>query len=364
MSLSQKTMSRFGILLVLVYLLSCSYGRPQDNGRAQVKTNSHTRKNPGFQVGKVVTAGGAAEIFLRNLYQNHFYDDGQVKTSNSTVSEIIHSVQGNVDAACKLFCFDVKGIDPKEHIEKAEIRIKFSHIAGKTFSDDEIATFGLYDKNSGKLITKSAHRGADSNWIVFPMVETAVVQWFQSTGAIHEVQVKVVTASANNTVPKALICNATSGDSDGVFMVIYTDGRQLQEADYAPFLRSRLRRDIGMNKTSFQPSANKTDLCTRRDMYINTKQTFGSFLIAPLSFNAYNCVGKCDLNAAPASFSNHAMVRSLAAERMDGGGKVALHCCVATNFSTDMLGIMYFKRDGHVILRQYRNMVATECGCR
>ena len=131
----------------------------------------------------------------------------------------------------------MKGIDPKEHVEKAEIRIKFSHIAGKTLSDDEIAAFGLYDKKSGKLITKSALQGADSNWIVFAMVETAVVQWFQSNGAIHEVQVKVVTASANNTVPKALICNATSGDSDGVFMVIYTDGRQLQEAEYAPFLR-------------------------------------------------------------------------------------------------------------------------------
>ena len=127
---------------------------------------------------------------------------------------------------------------------------------------------------------------------------------------------------------------------------------------------SRLRRDIGMNKTNSRPSTNDTDLCTRRDLHINTKQTFGNFLIAPLSFNAYDCVGKCDLTAGAASFSNHAVVRSLAAERMDGGGKVVLNCCVATNFSTDMLGIMYFKKDGHVILRQYRDMVATECGCR
>ena len=127
---------------------------------------------------------------------------------------------------------------------------------------------------------------------------------------------------------------------------------------------SRLRRDIGMNKTNSRPSTNDTDLCTRRDLHINTKQTFGNFLIAPLSFNAYDCVGKCDLAAGAASFSNHAVVRSLAVERMDGGGKVVLNCCVATNFSTDMLGIMYFKKDGHVILRQYRDMVATECGCR
>lgn len=95
MYLSEKSMSYSGMLLILLHLLSPSNGRPQNHGRAQVNTNFHTGKNHGFQVGKVFTAGGAAEIFLRNLYHDYFYDDGQVKATNSTVSEIIHSVQGN-----------------------------------------------------------------------------------------------------------------------------------------------------------------------------------------------------------------------------------------------------------------------------
>ena len=68
------------------------------------------------------------------------------------------------------------------------------------------------------------------------MVETAVVQWFQSIDTVHEVQVKVVSDSADDSVPKPLISNTTNGKSDGVFMVVYTDGRQLQEVEYDPFL--------------------------------------------------------------------------------------------------------------------------------
>ena len=116
------------------------------------------------------------------------------------------------------------------------MRINFQKIFGQAFSDDKLGSCGLYDKKTGRLITKSALQGADPNWIVFPMVETAVVQWFQSIDTVHEVQVKVVSDSADDSVPKPLISNTTNGNSDGVFMVVYTDGRQLQEVEYYPFL--------------------------------------------------------------------------------------------------------------------------------
>lgn len=159
----------------------------------------------------------------------------QKKKNQTPHSETIRLLLA-VDAASKLIRFDVKGIDPKEHVEKAEIRINFQKIVGQVFSDDKLGSCGLYDKKTGRLITKSALQGADPNWIVFPMVETAVVQWFQSIDTVHEVQVKVVSDSADDSVPKPLISNTTNGNSDGVFMVVYTDGRQLQEVEYDPFL--------------------------------------------------------------------------------------------------------------------------------
>ena len=119
-----------------------------------------------------------------------------------------------------------------------------------------------------------------------------------------------------------------------------------------------------MNLAAALPYRDNLSLCSRHDLHINAKRTFGNLLIAPLSFNAYGCAGRCDVTAAPGSFSNHAMVRSIAAEQWDGDGNLPLPCCVPVSFSTNMLGILYSKESGHVVLRQYQNMVATECGCR
>ena len=99
MSLHEKAMSCFCILLALLYFSSCSSGQPKDDSRAQVKTDFHKRDDTGVNVGKAARTtgnlGGAAELFLRNLYHNYFYEDGQIKAKDSAVSEIIHSVQGN-----------------------------------------------------------------------------------------------------------------------------------------------------------------------------------------------------------------------------------------------------------------------------
>ena len=98
MSLHEKAMSCFCILLALLYFSSSSTGQPEDDGRAQVKIALHKRDGTGFNVGKAGRTtgylGGAAEMFLRNLYHNYFYEDGQIKAKDSAVSEIIHSVQG------------------------------------------------------------------------------------------------------------------------------------------------------------------------------------------------------------------------------------------------------------------------------
>lgn len=128
---------------------------------------------------------------------------------------------------------------------------------------------------------------------------------------------------------------------------------------------SRFRRDskTNTNKTAVIPSSSPAVLCSRRDLHINAKHIFGNLIIAPLSFNAYDCAGKCDVTFAPGSFSNHAIVRLTAAEHSKQGYEVTAPCCVPTNYGS-LLGVLYTKQDGHVVLRQYTNMVATECGCR
>ena len=128
---------------------------------------------------------------------------------------------------------------------------------------------------------------------------------------------------------------------------------------------SRFRRDskTNTNKTAATPSPSPSVLCSRRDLHINVKHIFGNLIVAPVSFNAYDCVGKCDPTFSPGSFSNHAIVRLTAAQHWKPGSDMTAPCCVPTNFGS-LLGVLYTQQDGHVVLRQYKDMVATECGCR
>jgi len=48
---------------------------------------------------------GASKIFLTNLYKDYFNETGQVKTANTAIPEIIHSVQGTGVTYLFIFLF-------------------------------------------------------------------------------------------------------------------------------------------------------------------------------------------------------------------------------------------------------------------
>ena len=134
--------------------------------------------------------------------------------------------------------FNVNGINSKEYVQKAEIRIKIFHLPVKDPNAVHLASLGLYDERTGKLISKPVLQGADPTWIVFTLVRSAIARWFRSPDTIHEVQIKVVTDyKAKDTVPEVMICNGTNGEPNGPYMVVYTDERLLQGAEDSPFLR-------------------------------------------------------------------------------------------------------------------------------
>ena len=134
--------------------------------------------------------------------------------------------------------FNVNGINSKEYVQKAEIRIKIFHLPGQDPNAVHLASLGLYDERTGKLISKPVLQGAGTTWIVFTLDRSAVARWFLSSDTIHEVQIKVVTDyMAKDTVPEVMIYNGTNGEPNGPFMVVYTDERLLQGAEDSPFLR-------------------------------------------------------------------------------------------------------------------------------
>ena len=136
---------------------------------------------------------------------------------------------------------------------------------------------------------------------------------------------------------------------------------------YFCYCFSRIRRDSPKRNTTKKvgkpgsPASDQGSLCARRSFVTKTKDIFGARAIAPLSFNAYDCTGKCDYTAASHSFNNHAIVRSLAVT-WDREINVTSPWCVPTSFNS-LTALLYYGKD-HVVLRQFPDMVAKECGCR
>jgi len=340
------------ILFTLLY--SIASVKRKDSGWKQLKASLNAKA--------VNLSDGAAKVFLTNLYKNYFNETGQVKRTNTTIPEIIHSVQGTVCVKTNVIRFNMKGINAKEYIQKAEIRAKVEYSTDQDQNASHPVKLGLYDKTAGVLISKAVLHGRDPTWTVFMVPSADVARWLRSPHTIPEVRVEVLADSdKQKPVPKVLM----HGGSSGPFLVVYTDARRLHGVEDSPFIRDRFRRDskANTNKTAAIPSPSPTDLCSRRDLHINAKHIFGNLIIAPVSFNAYDCAGKCDATYSPGSFSNHAIVRLTAAQHWGPGSHMTAPCCVPTNYGS-LLGVLYTTQDGHVVLRQYKDMVATECGCR
>ncbi|XP_066943036.1 bone morphogenetic protein 4-like [Macrobrachium rosenbergii] len=103
------------------------------------------------------------------------------------------------------------------------------------------------------------------------------------------------------------------------------------------------------------------DVCRRVPLEVNFQDIgWNAWVIAPAGYNAYTCVGLCSYplpnHHAPTS---HSVIVTLLKElQITGEGA----CCVPTAF--EPLQLLYYDRRNKVVLKVFREMVATKCGCR
>ena len=83
------------ILFALLYAISGV--KRKDSGWKQLKATLNA-KHAG-------PSDGAAKTFLTKLYINYFNQDGQMKSTNTAIPEIIHSVQGTGMILFTIFIF-------------------------------------------------------------------------------------------------------------------------------------------------------------------------------------------------------------------------------------------------------------------
>ena len=101
--------------------------------------------------------------------------------------------------------------------------------------------------------------------------------------------------------------------------------------------------------------------CQQRSLYVSFKDlNWQDWIIAPEGYEAYFCHGDCDfpLNSHM-NATNHAIVQTLA--HLMNPDEVPKPCCAPTQHSG--ISVLYLDDSSNVVLKKYRNMVATRCGC-
>lgn len=102
--------------------------------------------------------------------------------------------------------------------------------------------------------------------------------------------------------------------------------------------------------------------CQRRDMHVNFEAIgWSSWILYPQVYNAYQCQGQCAFPLIQSvNPTNHATVQSFIHHVGKAPG-VQTPCCVPSLYGN--LTLLFYDSEENVVLKQYDQMVALQCGC-
>lgn len=105
----------------------------------------------------------------------------------------------------------------------------------------------------------------------------------------------------------------------------------------------------------------KPESCRRHSMVVEFKEVgWSEWIVAPGGYDAYYCSGECNIPLPHhINTTNHAIIQTMMNSVNPGVPKA---CCVPTSYSA--MSMLYLDDSQKVVLKNYKEMVVTGCGCR
>ncbi|XP_020298649.1 uncharacterized protein LOC109862894 [Pseudomyrmex gracilis] len=129
--------------------------------------------------------------------------------------------------------------------------------------------------------------------------------------------------------------------------------------------RYRLPRSVGSHNIigARQAEMNKTNDCTRHELYVNFRNIgLSSSIIAPPGYSAYQCKGVCEPPLSQDQRpTNHATIQAIV-HKLGLVEGVQRPCCVPTKLLRT--SILFYDNNENVVLKMYDDMIVDSCGCR
>ncbi|NXQ47344.1 BMP7 protein, partial [Catharus fuscescens] len=308
--------------------------------------------------------------FMVDLFNKVADANGITRAPGLLQGDVVRSFEDRVHVDHHHFYFDISAMEKGEQMLKAEFRVfKLKRTRRSRRSEVQhfckVEVFELLEsKNKPQkkhLIASRLLSLYGEGWEVFNVTQT-VSKWVGNSSSNHGFWI-TTTYVSNNGVEHDVVTFAKSQgafqESRNALLILFTNSNKrrssFQNQKQAVFLMT-LTRPRAAAATS--PLA----ACHRRELYVDFHAIgWSGWIIHPSGYNAFYCRGSCifplgeSLNA-----TNHATVQSIV-YTLKLSQDVSMPCCVPDELKS--LNLLYFDDKQNVVLKNYKDMVATRCGC-
>ncbi|KFP26110.1 Bone morphogenetic protein 7, partial [Colius striatus] len=267
------------------------------------------------------------------------------------------------------FYFDISAIEKGEEMLKAEFRVfklKRTHVSRadvKHFCKVEVYELLESGRKPQKkhLVASRLLSLYTEGWVVFNVTQT-VSKWVRNSSSNHGFLITTAHVFSNrveNNLVKFAKNQGALQESRNALLVLFTNSNKQRSSSFVPSSTGMSRRP----RAAAGPSVkSQVAACHRRELYVDFHAIgWSGWIIYPSGYNAFHCRGSCFFPLAESlNATNHATVQSIV-HTLKLSQDISMPCCVPDELKS--LNLLYFDDKQNVVLKNYKDMVATRCGC-
>ncbi|NWU97117.1 BMP2B protein, partial [Upupa epops] len=308
--------------------------------------------------------------FMVDLFNKVADVNGITRAPGLLQGDVVRSFEDRVPMDQQHFYFDISAMEKGEHMLKAELRVfklKRTHTSGRSDVKHfcKVELYEVFERGSkphrNHLIASRLLSLYTEGWEVFNVTQT-VSKWVGNSSSNHGFLI-TTTQVFNNRVEHNLVkfakSQGTVQESRNALLVLFTNSNKRRSSSFVPSYTSKLQRP----RAAAMPAVkSQVTACHRRELYVDFRAIgWSGWIIYPSGYNAFYCRGSCvfplgeGLNA-----TNHATVQAIV-YTLKLSQDVSTPCCVPDELKS--LNLLYFDDKENVVLKNYKDMVATRCGC-
>ncbi|NXM46185.1 BMP7 protein, partial [Gymnorhina tibicen] len=314
--------------------------------------------------------------FMVDLFNKVADANGITRAPGLLQGDVVRSFEDRVHVDHHHFNFDISAMEKGEQMLKAEFRVfklKRTHLSKRSDVQHfcKVEVYELLESESKpqkkRLITSRLLSLYTEGWEVFNVTQT-VSKWVGNSSSNHGFWI-TTTHVSNNGMEHNLVTFAKSQgtlqESRNALLVLFTNSNKRRSHSFVPSATNcSPYHSASMSRRPRAAAAARSPItaCHQRELYVDFHAIgWSGWIIHPSGYNAFYCSGSClfplgkNLNA-----TNHATVQSIV-YTLKLAQDVSTPCCVPDELKS--LNLLYFDDKQNVILKNYKDMVATRCGC-